>query len=111
MYILLFSLIFLGVFVITSTIELSSDFKYYKSVYKTLDVENFNHAFNKKYNQIHSKDYSITWFANKDTFLLSEREGVYLRNNFFTYLSPYSCYWYFKYKRWFNKNCSHLKFN
>ena len=106
MIVLLFVLF---VFSFASCIVTFSDWKYYKKVYKSLpnqqwyrnsnQIYNYNHNFLTGYN---SKPDSIVWFFGENSFKIEY--GIYIHNIFITYLSPYSLYWYIKYKRWFKKN-------
>ena len=106
------------VFVISCNITtlITTGTKYQSLTYKKLKAENFNKCkfpeLAKRHNQVtdNSKtfnDFEIIWFTNRNDFKIGPNH--YLDNMIFTYLSPYNLYWYIKYKKWFNKNCSHLK--
>lgn len=108
-YILLLLLVTFSILSLASVITLWSNFKYYKLVYKSLDVNNFTPAYDSEYNLVYSKDGNMIWFSNKNAFLLDDKRGVYIHNSFVTFLNPYSLYWFLKYKKWFNDNCAHLR--
>lgn len=104
---LIYLLLIILLFVFSAILTLFLNWKYYKSIYNTLEVKNFEKA-NNEYNQVKTKNDKIIWFVNKNDFKLND--GVYLHNSIVTYFDPYSLYWYIKYKKWFNENCNHLKY-
>lgn len=79
-----------------------ADYKYYKAIYDTLTPIGW-YTTGSPYHQWKNKYYSQTIYFEEvgDIKLL---EGIYIHNNFWTYINPYTCYWYFKYSRWFKKN-------
>ena len=93
--------------VISSTAVLYSNWKYYKSTFNTLKVENFEKVTD-GYSQVRSRDGQIIWFTNDNSFKL--KKNIYIHNHIPTYFDPYSLYWLIKYKKWFNTNCKHLTY-
>lgn len=88
---------------LTSTMVLVNDFKYYKRIYNTLP----NRKFYRNGDQVYSysygeKDDGFVWFTDDNHFKLSD--GHYIHNAEFTFLSPYSWYWLVKYRKWFKEN-------
>ena len=109
---LIILIIFVTLVIVTllsATITLWHDFKYYKKTYDELPNMKFC-WFNPKFfgTQIYSfnplmknRDKFI-WFVQTSDFHL---EGTsYIHNALFTYFSPYTLYWFIKYKKWFKKN-------
>lgn len=95
----------MGVF--ASMITLMRDYKYYKRTYDELPNLRFREAYNSLYNQVISENGNVIWFANKNDFKIGPSN--YIHNTFITYFNPYTLYWFYKYKKWFNTNCKHLK--
>jgi len=91
--------------VLASVAVLWGDMSYYKRVYKTLPTKDF--CLN--ISLVYADKRNFIWFVDDKDFCLSRRDSVYLFNKFFTFLNPYSAYWYFKYKRWFAKNVNPCK--
>lgn len=100
-------LIALGIVILSSILTLIPDYKYYNKTYKELPNLIFKEASCSRYNYVASKDHKVIWFANEDSFKLTNIH--YIHNSFYTYLNPYSLYWLIKYKKWFKQNCNHLK--
>lgn len=92
----------LFIMTLSSVLMLLCQWKYYRKVYKRLPYMKFKVAVFKEYNQVRSEDESFIWFANKDDFLLSRKDGIYLHNRWFIMFDPYSLYWWFKYRKYFN---------
>tara|TARA_R110000737_G_C14425427_1_gene458627 strand:- start:4 stop:351 length:348 start_codon:yes stop_codon:yes gene_type:complete len=82
-------------------ITLWEDIKYYKRKYKQLDYMTFN-PIKVSVGEYHITGHiegkeSLLWFYPNNDFKIGSNN--YLHNAAFTYFAPYSCYWYFKYKR------------
>lgn len=100
-------LIVLSIGVFASIMTLMGDYKYYKKTYKELPNLIFTKAHDSLYNQVTSQNRNVIWFANKNDFKIGPFN--YIHNSFITYLNPYTLYWFYRYKKWFNKHCKHLK--
>ena len=79
------------------------NYKYYRKIFKELPKKTFYINITQVYdsNKLFTE---FTWFINSNDFCLSETKDIYIHNQFFTYLDPYSFYWLVKYIRWFKKN-------
>lgn len=86
-----------------SVLLLAGDFKYYKRIYKTLPGRTFYRNRDQVYSHsFGEEDDGFVWFSSTGDFRLVD--GRFLTTMFYTYLSPYSGYWLWKYKRWFREN-------
>lgn len=79
--------------------------KYYPKLYILLNKDDWYHPVEDQWWNIYDKD--ATYFEDDNSICLTK--GIYLHNNFVTFLDPYSRYWYFKYKSWFKKNLTKEK--
>ncbi|MFW6009558.1 MAG: hypothetical protein ACOCP8_09880 [archaeon] len=103
--ILLTILIILIVLMIVSTFTSLTlySFKTYKKTYKKLDKLKYYLNYDQIYGFEEGKNEKLViWFIKNNDFYLGN--GEYLHNFFISYLSPYTLYWFLKYKKWFNKN-------
>lgn len=78
------------------------NYRYYKTVYKTLPHRKFYRNFDQVYSHTAWEiDDDFVWFTNLNTFKLCK--GVYLAE-YNTLFDPYATYWLWKYRKWFKKN-------
>jgi hypothetical protein len=99
--IILFITFFLYVFVGSSIALNKHKWKYYKPVYQSLNKDDWYKIMDQYWNKNNENQ---IYFAYNGSIMLAE--GIYFHpeNWSVTFLDPYTCYWYFKYKRWFKKN-------
>lgn len=91
------------IWILSAVLAISSDFKYYSPIFKTLPQKTFyrngDHVYSYKRGE---KDDAFIWFISRNEFCLGH--GHYLHNASFTYNSLYGWYWLIKYRRWFKQN-------
>lgn len=103
--------------ILCSTYILWNDMKFYRIVYNTLKYKTFYKATqggsipdNKAF--IYGTG-GFSFNQESGCFILGKGgpwNGPHLHYAFYTFLNPYSCYWYIKYYRWFKKlNVSQLE--
>lgn len=85
--------------VLSAVLVLYSRWKYYPKIYQTLNKGDWYHVIDQWWS---NKDADACYFEDNNSICLTY--NIYLHNNFVTFLDPYSCYWYFKYKSWFKNN-------
>ncbi len=96
------------IFILPCVVATFSDYKYYLRIYKTLPYQRWYKNDNQIYNTPFGSDTGkFVWFIESGDFCLTD--GHYLHNSFYTYLSPYSLYWFLKYRKWFNENVDIIK--
>lgn len=106
--ILIATLLLLITLILSSIFVLYPNWKYYKKIYKKLPSQKwykfqYNSSeitiYNSKFNNQNHNEIII---FNDGSIKL--RYNIYFHNEFYTYLDPYSLYWYLKYKKWIKNN-------
>lgn len=90
------------VLTLSSVLVLGWQWKYYRKVYKKLPYMKFKELRYKLHYLLESEDEQFIWFVNKDDFLLSRKDTIYLHNAWFIMFDPYSLYWWLKYRKYFD---------
>lgn len=101
------------VFLLTGTVVQVSSFSFYSKTYNRLVSGEvvFDYTYGGLYyfcepNGIGRHSSDIVFFIKSDGSLSDVKiaPSDYIHGGFLSYISPYSLYWWFKYKDWFEKN-------